>query len=136
MELTINTNVDAENKKRRVENRLSNHDNLVLPTIQKPSIYNKTSFVVKSATQRDKEYIVQIMNGYEGILFECTCGDQYHVEPKRNNCKHIGGVISNIIKEYVKNNYVVARNSKKQKNSNGNNLDIENIIDQFKTMMY
>jgi hypothetical protein len=134
-------------KRKNIETKFDN-DDLVQTNTQ---AVETISFNVKSATDSNKHYQVSIINGIDdstgthGLNFSCTCGDQWNIRPRRNNCKHVGGVLGSLLKTYVKNH----TNSSKQKQKKitaGSNaqhkaeddddeLDIDTVIDQFKALM-
>lgn len=106
-------------KKRKIESKIDSEK--VIYSIS-TSLDNEICFDVISSTDKNKKYIVKIFNN-NGINMECNCGDQWGIKPRRNNCKHIGGIIGNIVKEYVLNN---------TKKEGG---DMDDIIEKFKGLM-
>jgi len=87
-------------KRKIVEKNLTQYDTLV-----KKSKYDISAikFNVSSSTDDTKSYEVKIYNMEEGIKLECDCGDQWGIKNKRNNCKHLGAVVSSILKQYICN---------------------------------
>jgi len=96
------------------------------------STNNSISFDVISSTDGNTKYTVKI-NSLNGIEFECNCGDKWNIIPRRNNCKHIGCLIANIIKKYV-------NNSKSNKNTqisvSSNDDDVSDILDKLKDFFF
>lgn len=134
-------------KRKVIENKLSNCSELVkkeLPTTPL-TCENEVIFVVQSETDSDKSYNVKIVNNQYGVKFECNCGDQWNITPPRNNCKHIGGTLSNMMKEFVLSHVQKSSSSKQSKLKKGTNakfveetddeINIDSIIDQFKELM-
>ncbi len=138
-------NADKKTVKKRkdIENKLSGFIDLVQPTFTQEStnfMNNCVSFIVNSSTDHTKMYNVSIINGSDGIQFECNCGDRWAVTPKRNNCKHIGGVISSFIEIYVKNHFNKMASTKRIKYHADTDVshkpeeNMNDIIEMFKTM--
>ena len=112
-------------KRTSIESKLSNFDNLV----KKPklfSIKSSISFNVQSSTDSNKNYTVTIESNSDDIIFQCNCGDQWNIKPRRNNCKHIGAVISNLLKKFVQNH---------QQNDVIGDNDMENILDKLNKIL-
>lgn len=61
---------------------------------------NQVNFTVNSSRDSKKKYQTKIINDSTGFRFECNCGDQYGV-PTRDHCRHIGTVITSMLKRYV-----------------------------------
>jgi len=62
---------------------------------------NSMSFPVRSSRDKTKFYTVRLNNG---LRFTCNCGDQYGV-PTRNNCRHVGTVITTMLAKYVNSHF-------------------------------
>lgn len=131
-------------KRKTIENNFDNDGLVQTNTNDLESI----SFAVNSATDQKKQYLVSIVNGINpntginGLNFACTCGDQWNIKPRRNNCKHIGGVLGSLLKVYVKNHTnntkqkkITAGSNAQHKADDGDELDIDTVIDQFKGLM-
>ena len=81
-------------------------------------------FQLNSSTEPDKKYNISFTNSPMGLILACNCGDQWNVSPQRNNCKHIGCTIANIIKTYLENSKVDISSS-----------NIDELMDQFSKQM-
>jgi hypothetical protein len=135
----------ASRKRKHIQTKLSSCSELVkkeLPTTVSSELENQVIFAVQSATDPKKSYNINIINGYQGVSFKCDCGDQWNINPPRNNCKHIGGVISNLIKEYVMC-HTLKSSSKQQrldkdvcaKIMDEVDISMDSFIDQFKNLL-
>lgn len=133
------TNNYNPKKRKYIENKLSNCDQL-LPILNDKK--SKISFTIQSSTDSNKFYDVIILNTANGIEYQCNCGEQWNINPPRNNCKHIGAVLSNLLKTYVLNHHIIMKNNTKQLKINDNDtathkddLSIDDIIEQFKKFL-
>ena len=122
-------------KRKQIENKFTN-DDLVQPSALQSNV---VSFLVASSSS-DKQYIVTLKNSSDGVHFECNCGDQWGINPRRNNCKHVGGVVGTIMKSFVKTHMNVKQRRTSSTTSAKHEVDIEempmdDIIDQFKKYM-
>ena len=131
----------TDKKRKSIENK---YDNEYLVNNYYNQSNNHISFIVNSQTNISNTYTVSINNGPNGIIFSCNCGDQWQISPKRNNCKHIGGVIGMLMSKYVNNHY----SQKQLKTTNGSHVkpikeinsvadidDIEKVIRLFKDIL-
>lgn len=99
---SLDLNLHNHKKRRVVEQNLTQYESYV----KKPKInllQQEIRFNVDSTTEPNTQYIVGIQNQNDGIKLECNCGDTWSIHPRRNNCKHIGAVVSNILKQYIVN---------------------------------
>ncbi len=129
----ININQSQSVKKRKIEDKLSDFTDLVHQG--SPLFDNNICFNVQSSTEASKMYEVSIINDHNGIKFECNCGDQWSVVPKRDHCKHIGGVISNLIKIYVRSHFNKIDKIDKIDKTEVMDDNLENIIEKFKKLL-
>ena len=132
----------ASRKRKTIQNKLTSCSELITNVQPDAGVPNETAFIVQSESDKSKLYHTKVFNNANGINFECNCGDQWNINPRRNNCKHIGGMIANLLKTYVENhNKNGCKHQKNTKNSNArpyddsDNDDIDNIIDKFKNLM-
>ncbi len=144
--VNISDNVSKQTpsrKRKHIETKLSSCSELVkkeMPAVPLTG-ENEVIFVVQSATDLQKSYNVKIVNDQNGVRFECTCGDQWNITPPRNNCKHVGGTLSNLIKEFVLSHAQKSSSSKQAKLEKGTSVkfdeeeDMEAIIEQFKGLL-
>lgn len=123
-----------DSKKRKNIEQKFEHSNLVQTNTEGNSI---TYFNVVSESNEKKHYIVALINGPNGIQFECNCGDQWNISPKRNNCKHVGGVVGNVVRtfvathSYIKQHKIKANDSAKRINLD----DMDDVIKEFGKLM-
>ncbi len=85
-------------KRKYIENKLNE---IKLLECDEPN--NQILFTATSSNDEYKIYTIYISNDPNGVKLECTCGDQWGIIPRRNNCKHIGGIIANLMKVFVQN---------------------------------
>lgn len=132
-----------ESKKRKIENKLQNNNDLLLPN-NTDNIQCMT-FNTKSTTMVNTSHQVKMYYGSNGIQFSCTCGDRWKINPPYNNCKHIGSIIANMVTVFVQNNYAklnhIPNKNKKVKNNDGvsiekNDQNMEDMIENFKQLMF
>jgi hypothetical protein len=126
----------SSKKRKQIEDNLSNAENMVQKYCNDDQ-NNKITLSVQSSSDDNKTYNITILNTEYGIVYQCDCGDQWNIIPKRNNCKHIGATLSNLISIYVRNNFSV-----KQRKLNKNDipkhvdeLDLDELMDKFKKLL-
>lgn len=124
-----------DNKKRKSIEQKFNHSDLVQTNDEPQAI----SFNVSSETDNTKNYIVNLINGSDGLQFECNCGDQWNISPKRNNCKHVGGLVGNIVKTFV-GTHIATKQQKTKAEDNAKHIDMDDmsmseVIEEFGKMM-
>lgn len=89
------------------------------------------SFNVASSTNQQLYRVdIRFDNGFN---FACTCGDQFGV-PTRDHCKHIGNVITNMMKTYV-TLYTTKGKSKLKNGGIIHDMAIDDITDIFSKML-
>ena len=87
-------NKNVQNKCAKIE------ANLQKPLLARLGIMNqKFQIIVPSQRHPNKRHVV-ILN--DNLQFECDCGDEWNISPKRNHCTHIGMVIGNMLRDYIK----------------------------------
>lgn len=120
-------------KRRRVSKVINPKENLVEQDYQD---FSELTFTVNSSRDKNKYHVVKIQSTSSGIDMTCTCGDEWNLPP-RNHCKHIGNVIGNIMKQFVKNNFEQIDNRKRRKYNDSvydeNNMD--QMVNLFKNIM-
>ncbi len=87
---------------------------------------NEVSINVKSSRVEDTEYEVKIINDGK-IRFECNCGDQYDISPRRKNCKHIACVLVNFMKFFIEGS--------EEKDATIDDINVDTLSQLFNNMM-
>ncbi len=113
-------------KRKHIEDKLNEAELIQPENFMQES---QAVFNVVSSTDDTKVYTVSISNGFNGIKYECNCGDQWDVEPRRNNCRHIGGVIANMMKIFVFNHNDNLKPRRKCKKLDSSNESMNKVMD-------
>jgi len=92
-----------DKKRRRVEKSFKETTKVVVPD---DSIVASCLTLRVESTDKTKQYPVQIKYDAKGITFECSCGDQFGLTEKRNNCKHVATAILEMNKSFLDNHVV------------------------------
>jgi len=111
--------VEKKIKKPQLKVKKINMDNIIVEQFKKftgnstlippkEDEYSTIKFNVNSTMDLNTKYNVYFTNSEDGILLSCNCGDKWKVNPRRNNCKHIGDIIYSFIKKYVENSSKLA----------------------------
>jgi len=93
---------NAKKIKKLEDNLIASRENVDLIHVI-PS--EEVKFTIPSSDKKELyTSSLQIGNddGQPSVTFKCDCGSKYGI-PNRDNCKHIGRVVSFIVEEYVKN---------------------------------
>ena len=113
--------MEETRKRQRIETKLNSKKCYVKTSDQKK---NAVVFDVTSATNNGTIYQINLSNTLQGVNFECSCGDQWNINPKRNNCKHIGSMLATLIRTYVQNHITTK-----------DDINMDDLLDKFKTIL-
>ena len=94
----------AYNKKRqRVEKTLKETTKVILPD---DDVETSSLTLNVQSSDKKKSYPVEIKYDAKGITFECSCGDQFGMQEKRNSCKHVATAVLEMNKAFLDNHVV------------------------------
>jgi hypothetical protein len=94
----IEGKLENKKKRQRVEKSLQETTKVLLPADNVPA--SSMTLQVQSS-DKTKSYPVTIHYDAQGIRFECSCGDQFGMTEKRNNCKHVATAILDMNRSFV-----------------------------------
>ncbi len=98
--------VDKEeyNKKRkRAEKSFKETTKVVLP---EEDVDPSCLTLQVQSTDKTKQYPVKVKYDVNGISYECSCGDQFGMKQKRNNCKHVATAVLEMNKAFLDSHVV------------------------------
>ena len=95
---SISDKEDYNKKRKRVEKSFKETTKVIIP---EEDVDPSALTLQVQSTDKTKQYPVKIKYDANGITFECSCGDQFGMKEKRNNCKHVATAVLEMNKAFL-----------------------------------